>query len=101
MSNVLPVELAGGWKRGEVSVLSDTPAVVSQLGPEESVQTTYSGPGAVTVRAFRMPAETSAFELIQKWRQSEGLAAYKGPYFFIVTGEGAAGVLRELQRVIA
>ena len=100
MADVLPSSLAGGWKRGDVFTLSDIPAVVSQLGPEESVQTVYTGPGTVTVRAFRMRAETSAFELIQKWRQSDGLAAYKGAYFFVVTGDAAAGVLRELQKSI-
>jgi hypothetical protein len=99
LADVLPLTLAGGWKRGDVSALSDVPPVVSQLRPEEAAQARYTGPGAVTLRAFRMPAETSAFELIQKWRQSDGLAAYKGAYFFIATGEGAADVLRELQKI--
>jgi hypothetical protein len=64
------------------------------------VQTTYTGPASVAVRVFRMKAETSAFELIQKWRQSEGLAAYSGPYFFVASGERAGEVLRELQKAV-
>jgi hypothetical protein len=50
-----------------------------------------------------MKAETSAFELIQKWRQQDGLASYKGPYFFIARPEGAtqpqtAAFLQALQQ---
>jgi hypothetical protein len=94
----LPIDLAGQWKRGTLSSVSEIPPVISQLYPEESIQTTYTGgPGTVTLRAFRMPSETSAFELIQKWPQSQGLAAYKGPYFFIASGDGAADLLRQLQ----
>jgi hypothetical protein len=101
LSEVLPTNLPGGWTRGDVSARSDAAPMIVQLGHEESAETTYTGRGTVTLRGFRMRSETSAFELVQKWRQSEGLAAYKGPYFFVATGEGAAEVLRELQRIIS
>ena len=97
LADSVPAELPGGWKRGNVAALPEVPELVSQFGPDESVRTQYSGPGSVDVRIFRMKAETSAFELIQKWRQSEGLAAYKGPHFFVATGDGAGDVLRLLQ----
>jgi hypothetical protein len=97
LAEVLPAELPGGLKRGDVRPLTDIPSVIAQLGVEESAQTTYAG---TALRIFRMKADTSAFELIQKWRQSEGLAAYKGPYFFVANGERAADVLRALQSTL-
>lgn len=81
------------------------PSLVTQSGVEDSAQTRYTGPGTVQVRAFRMRAETSAFELIQKWRQSDGLAVYKGPFFFVAeqesgNGQHAAQILRALQAAV-
>ena len=97
LAEVLPADLPGGLKRGEVRPLTDVPSVIAQLGVEESAQTTYAG---TELRIFRMKADTSAFEVIQKWRQTEGLAAYKGPYFFVANGERAADVLRALQSTL-
>ena len=54
-----------------------------------------------------MNAETSAFEMIQKWRQSDGLAAYQGPYFFVVSPSGEVSpvvigeLLRNLQKAVS
>src|SRR4051794_24225403 len=81
---LLPSELSGGWKRGALqSPASSIPDLVSQLGLAFSAETQYEGPaGTVPVRVFVMRAETSAFELMQKWRQSEGTGAYKSRYFF-------------------
>lgn len=35
-----------------------------------------------------MNVPTSAFELIQKWRQQDGLAVYSGPYFIVADPGG-------------
>jgi hypothetical protein len=100
---VLPEQIAGGWQRNNLTSIRNVPQVVSQLGLEEGVETTYQGSGAVHVQLFRMRAETSAFELMQKWRPDQGVAAYKGPYFFVATSQGAAphavaALLRALQQ---
>ena len=86
---------------------ADVPEAVTALGVDDSAETAYSGPAEVRVRVFRMKAETSAFEMIQKWRQTEGLAAYKGPYFFIVNAPSDVNpaivgeLLRGLQQAVA
>jgi hypothetical protein len=100
---VLPEQIEGKWRRNELGSIAEVPELVSQLGFEEGVQTTYKGSGVVHVRAFRMRAETSAFELMQKWRPNEGIAAYKGPFFFVAIPQGTdpqavAGLLRALQQ---
>ena len=108
MDSVLPQQVANGWSRGAISTpASDIPESVTALGIEESAETMYTGPASVRVRVFRMKAETSAFEMIQKWRQTDGLAAYKGPYFFIANSTGDAspvvigGLLRGLQQAVS
>jgi hypothetical protein len=48
-----------------------------------------------------MKGQTSAFELIQKWRQSDGLAVYSGPYFLVAdpgVGPDASRLLQALQK---
>jgi hypothetical protein len=52
------------------------------------------------VRVFEMNMPTSAFELIQKWRQQDGLAVYTGPYFIVAdpAATGAAPLLEGLRR---
>jgi hypothetical protein len=52
-----------------------------------------------------MRSEPSAFEMLQKWRQTDGLATYKGPYFFIAQAEdgdeeAARRLLQTLQNAI-
>ena len=100
---VLPRQAAGVWQRGEVLPLSQLPEPISRLGVQEAAETTYKGAGVVTVRAFRMKAETSAFELMQKWRPADGMAVYKGPYFFVAIPQGTdpqavGALLRALQQ---
>ena len=101
LASVLPQQVANGWTRGTITTpSSNIPEAVTALGVEDSAETTYSGPASVRVRVFRMKAETSAFEMIQKWRQTEGLAAYRGPYFFIAnpSGDASPAIVRELLR---
>jgi hypothetical protein len=48
-----------------------------------------------------MNVPTSAFELIQKWRQQEGRAIYSGPYFVVANadaGPEAASLLEALRK---
>lgn len=101
LADVLPMDLAGVWKRSQVTSLSDIPALISQAGPAESAETTYTGPATVNVQVFRMRSETSAFELMQKWRQSDGIAGYKGPYFMVAHGDQAANIIRELSKSVS
>lgn len=66
----------------------ETPAMIQSMGMKAAVRAHYSGPEKITVRVFEMNTEASAFEMIQKWNQSEGLASYKGRYFFAVDSQG-------------
>src|SRR5262245_7946255 len=61
----------------------DAPELVRQLGLNRASMAAYSGRETISVRVFEMNVATSAFELIQKWRQGDGLAVYSGPYFIV------------------
>lgn len=98
----LPAQ-AGEWKRDALASLPETeaPELVRQLGLKRAAKVTYTGPAAVQVRVFEMKVATSAFELIQKWRQQDGLAVYGGPYFVIADKSAppeAAALLAELSK---
>jgi hypothetical protein len=90
------------WKRvSTFAVSSDqAPDVVRQLGLKRATSATYQGPATVTVRVYEMKVSTSAFELIQKWRQQDGPAVYSGPFFIVAdsTPEAAAGLLEGLRK---
>jgi hypothetical protein len=62
--------------------------MVRSLGLRQAIKGVYEGNGSISVRVFEMTVEASAFELIQKWRQHDGLAMYKGRFFFIANGDG-------------
>ena len=80
--------------------LSAVPQVVEQLGFSRGILATYTGPATLTVRVFEMKVATSAFELIQKWRQQDGLAVYTGPYFIVAdpVAPNAAELLEALRK---
>ena len=84
MEQVLPATV-DGWTKTQAapSDAALAPDLVKQLGLKQAVSATYAGPVTVTVRVFEMNVSTSAFELIQKWRQHDGLAVYSGPYFVV------------------
>ena len=96
------------WARSQITSLpeSEAPEMVRQLGLDQAVSATFTGPAAtgpaaVPVKIFRMKGQTSAFELIQKWRQTDGLAVYSGPYFIVAdpgSGPQASGLLQALQK---
>lgn len=94
---------AGAWKRETVAVLPDSeaPEIVRRLGLKRAARVTYSGAVTVPVKVFEMNVPTSAFELIQKWRQQDGLAVYGGPYFVIADKTAppeVSGLLAELSK---
>ncbi len=90
LTEALPVQVQRAWilKRTQPLPVEEAPALIRSLGLRQAIRAVYEGNGSVTVRMFEMNVETSAFELIQKWRQQDGLAMYKGPYFFVAQGEG-------------
>jgi hypothetical protein len=93
-------------KRTEALPAEESPAVVRSLGLRQGIKAVYEGNGSITVRLFQMNAEASAFELIQKWRQQDGLALYKGRYFFAAEAKGpdqatVSSFLRAFQQELA
>jgi hypothetical protein len=104
LADVIPAT-ADGWTRSQVTPLpaNDAPEMVRQLGLEQAVSATYTGPSKISVKIFRMKGQTSAFELIQRWRQSDGLAVYSGPFFLVAdpaSGPDAGGLLQALQKAL-
>jgi hypothetical protein len=79
----------GEWTLQETKVLpaEEAPALIRSLGLRSAASGRYGGQSGITVRVYRMNAEASAFELIQKWRRDQALALYKGPYFMVAESE--------------
>ena len=90
LKEILPTQVQRAWILKETAALptEESPAIIRSLGLKQCIRAVYEGNGRVTVRLFEMNVEASAFELIQKWRQQDGLAMYKGPYFFVVEAKG-------------
>ena len=82
LEQVLPQRVED-WTRGPVSAVSQYPPALAQSGVEEAAEAVFTGPSSIRVRVFRMRSETNAFEALQQWRHTEGLAVYKGPYFLV------------------
>ena len=82
----LPAQFDGGqWRLVESAPDSNPPDVVKQLGLKSAVRARYQGAaGDLTVRAFRMAGQTSAFELVQKWRTEEGAMHFQNDDLFVV-----------------
>ncbi len=90
LKEILPGQVQRAWilKRTEALPSEESPAVIRALGLRQAIRAVYEGNGTIAIRLFEMNAEASAFELIQKWRQQDGLAMYKGPYFFVADPKG-------------
>src|SRR5262245_54183624 len=90
LKDILPGQVQRAWilKQTQALPAQESPAVVRALGLRHAIRAVYEGNGSITIRLFEMTAEASAFELIQKWRQQDGLALYKGPYFFVAEPKG-------------
>lgn len=60
------------------------------MGLVQATRGRYEGPQALSVTFYEMRAAASAFELMQRWRPSEGrLASYKGRWFVVIEAKGA------------
>jgi len=90
LTAVLPVEVQRAWKLKQTEPLpaEEAPPIIRGLGLKRALKALYTGNGEITVSLYEMNVEASAFELIQKWPQQDGLAMYKGPYFFITSARG-------------
>ena len=87
LKDVLPVEVQRTWTLKRTKPVQ-APALVTGLGLQDGIEAHYEGNGAINVQLYEMRVEASAFELIQKWRQADGLAINAGKYFIIATPEG-------------
>lgn len=90
LTDVLPVEVQRAWtlKQTNNIAVDQAPELVRSLGLRRALVAQYEGNGRIDVRVFEMNVETSAFELMQKWRQNDDLAAYKGSYFLVASADG-------------
>jgi hypothetical protein len=86
LTRALPVQVERSWVLKETRNLAaeDAPPLVRSLGLQRALTAVYKTNSEIRLKVFEMSGETGAFELIQKWRQSDGLAIYKGPYFVVV-----------------
>src|SRR5258706_6759644 len=86
LKDILPIQVQRTFTLEEARPLANEniPDLVRAQGPKQALFAVYKG-GAERIRVlvFEMGSETTAFELIQKWRQSEGLAFYKGRDFVV------------------
>ena len=91
LKDVLPVEVQRIWTLKQTTNLApeQAPELVRALGLRRALQARYEGNGVINLQVFEMNADASAFELIQKWRQQDGLAVYKGTYFLVAKAGGA------------
>jgi hypothetical protein len=92
LKTMFPQQVEGGWSRQDVQPLdaSDLPSDVTGMPWKQAVIARYGGGGgAVNVRLIEFKSDAVAFELMQRWRQSEGLAFNLGPYFVVCRPDGA------------
>lgn len=104
---ILPPQVDRQWLLKETRALPNemAPELIRSLGLSRATTATYEGNGHVKLRVFQMNGETGAFELFQKWRQTDGQAFYKGPIFVVAEPGGAERTilmqfLQALQREI-
>ncbi len=83
----LPPTTVAGWGTTgtEVPDISAAPEQARSLGAKQWMRAGFERAGTrISVEAFAMPSETSAFEAQQKWRRGEGVTTfYKGSIFVI------------------
>lgn len=90
LNRLLPREVPGGWTLAESQPAhaANLPGDVAGMDWKASVSATYRGPQNINVLLTQFNTDASAFELMQRWRQSEGIAFHKGPYFVICRARG-------------
>lgn len=91
MTSALPVQVERSWVLKETRNLTpeQAPPLVRSLGLLRAMTAVYRTNSEIRLKVFEMTSETGAFELIQKWRQSDGQAIYKGPIFVVVESSDA------------
>jgi hypothetical protein len=89
IAEALPKQV-GQWTLTNTRVLpaEEAPALVRSLGLKGAIAARYAGTPELQVRVYEMNVEAGAFELIQKWRQNDEMALYKGPYFIVADSRG-------------
>ena len=95
----LPAAVDGGWTLQSTGKLPNesAPEAARQLGVMETMEGHYTGPSNIRVIVYRMPTETVAFELIQKWRPEPGtLLFHTGPYLVVIALEEGEGDRKQL-----
>jgi hypothetical protein len=99
--NILPVQVQRTWVLRETKTQpnEDAPALIRGLGLKHWMSGTYRANGEIQITVYEMTTETSAFELMQKWRSSEGPAFNKGKYF-VVASPGNLEFLAALQEAM-
>jgi hypothetical protein len=60
------------------------PEDIAQRGVAQAVRAAYQGKARVAVEVYQMKSETSAFELVQKWRAEPGRVAFHSGRNFVV-----------------
>lgn len=103
LKDVLPVEVQRMWVLKETRSIAaaDAPELVRGLGLKQALEAVYRANGTITVRLYEMHAEASAFELMQKWRQTESLAFHKGAYLVSASsGDVDPQTLREFTQAL-
>ena len=86
LKDALPVQIQLEWVLRETRTEPNeqAPDPIRNSGLKRWANATYRARGTINVRVFQMNAEASAFEMLQKWRKTDGLVFYKGPYFVVV-----------------
>jgi hypothetical protein len=74
--------LAGAWTRVEAKPLQ----LDGIQGVEQGMTFVYSGPETIMAHLLKMKTEASAFEAVQKWRTTAGMAVFYHGDLFIVVG---------------
>jgi hypothetical protein len=79
----MSVETPGcDWTRVEAKPLE----LAGIQGAEQGMTFVYSGPEAILAHVVKMKTEASAFEAVQKWRTTPGMAIFYHGDLFVVIG---------------
>ncbi|MGH9632002.1 MAG: hypothetical protein ACRD7E_27165, partial [Bryobacteraceae bacterium] len=89
LKDALPVQVQRIWVLKATSEIPNeqAPAMIRSLGLKRAIAATYGAEKEIQVRVYEMDVAASAFELIQKWKQADGLAIYKGSYFAVAPAD--------------
>jgi hypothetical protein len=78
---------SGAWTRVEAKPLQ----LAGIQGAEQGMTFVYSGPETILAHVVKMKTDGSAFEAVQKWRTTPGMAVfYQGDLFIVLSYENPA-----------